>query len=57
MTDEYKPFIMGIESSGSEMEGDAIISKLIDNRIEPKDGAFFTKKTKKDTKKKGGKKM
>lgn len=47
LTDDYKPFIMGIESSGVEMTGDAIISKLIDNRIDSKEGAFFSKNTKK----------
>lgn len=47
LTDVYKPFIMGIESSNIGITGDAIISKLLDNRIDSKEGAFITKKGKK----------
>lgn len=37
---------------GVELTGDAIISKLIDNRIDSKGGAFFSKNTKKNNFKK-----
>lgn len=45
LTDTYNPFILGIESSGIEISGDAIIGKLLDNRIdENSESAFFMKK-------------
>lgn len=49
LTDSYQPLIMGIESSGTKISGDSIISKLLDNRIEAKskDSAFLEKKNKK----------
>lgn len=52
LTDSYQPLIMGIESSGTKISGDTIISKLIDNRIESKskDNAFLGKKDKKKQK-------
>lgn len=46
LTDDYKLFIMGIESSNVEITGDAIISKLLDNRIDSKESAFATKNKK-----------
>lgn len=51
LTDAYQPLILGIESTGTTISGDSIISKLIDNRIDAKSGsAFFTKKNRKNNK-------
>lgn len=53
LTDTYNPFIMGIESSGIEISGDAIIGKLLDNRIDENcESAFLIKKKKVNKKKK-----
>lgn len=48
LTEEYRPLIMGIESSEKTLTGDAIVSKLLDNRFEgkSKEGAFLSKKKK-----------
>lgn len=48
LTDSYKPLILGIESSGIDITGDKIISKLIDNSVESQEnGAFFSQKKQK----------
>lgn len=48
LTEEYRPLIMGLESSGKNLTGDAIVSKLLDNRFDgkSKEGAFLSKKKK-----------
>lgn len=47
LTENYGPFIMGLESTGVTISSDTIISKLIDSQIGgDKNSAFFGKKKK-----------
>lgn len=44
LTEDYRPLVLGIESSGTALTGDNIISKLIDSQSgRDKDNAFFSK--------------
>lgn len=49
LTDEYKPFIMGLEANGVEISGNLIISKLLDSQggSSDRNKAFWNKKGKK----------
>jgi len=47
LTEDFRPLVLGIESSGTQLTGDSIISKLIDSQANTeKDSAFFGKKKK-----------
>lgn len=45
LSDDYRPFIMGLEASGKELQSDSIISKLLDStsNTESKGDALFGK--------------
>lgn len=47
LTEDYRPFIMGIEANGSTISSDIIITKLLDanQNSDGKESAFYTKKT------------
>lgn len=52
LTENYQPLILGIESTGTKIDGDTIISKLIDNRMDGQNNgnAFLANKNKKKKK-------
>lgn len=53
LTDEFKPFIMGLEANGVGISGDLIISKLLDCRDgNDRNSALYSKKFDKKSKKK-----
>lgn len=53
LTDEFKPFIMGLEANGAAITGDLIMAKLLDCRTgNDNNGAFLAKKPSKKWKKK-----
>lgn len=48
LTENFKPFIMGIEASEANITTDKIVSKLLDSQAENATGeAFFNKNSKK----------
>lgn len=52
LTDEFKPFIMGLEANGVNISGDLVIAKLMDYRQgTEKNNAFLGKKMNKKWKK------
>lgn len=56
LTDDYRPFIMGIEANDAKITGDVIISKLMDWQPANSSGAaFFAKKNNKTNFKQKGK--
>lgn len=52
LTEDFKPFIMGLEANGVGISGDLVISKLLDCRGEDKNSAFLSKNAWKKGKKK-----
>lgn len=54
LSDDYRPFIMGIEASGQEAKSDSIVSKLLDapSKIDSNAEALFSKSKSKETNKK-----
>lgn len=51
LTEEYRPLIMGIEASNVAIQGDSIISKLLDNQISERSENQNVFVTKRDTNK------
>lgn len=52
LTDDFKPFIMGLEANGVGISGDLVISKLLDCRCDDKNSAFLSKNAGKKGRKK-----